>query len=42
VDGEAQMHYYEGTWQTTKEEGVYKMPRSKILKVKNQGDWFYE
>jgi len=43
VDGEAEMHFYEGTWQTTKEDGVYKMLKSKILEVESPGwDWFYE
>ena len=47
------MHFYEGTWQTTKEDGVYnadgvasfayKMLKSKILEVESPGwDWFYE
>lgn len=43
VDGEAEMHYYEGTWQTVQEDGVYKMLKSKIVEVDNPGwDWFYE
>ena len=43
VDGEAEMHYYEGTWQTIKEDGVYKMLKSKIKEVENPAwDWFYE
>ncbi|MBM3209029.1 trypsin-like peptidase domain-containing protein [Candidatus Shapirobacteria bacterium] len=43
VDGEAEMHFYEGTWQTIKEDGVYKMLKSKIIEVENPGwDWFYE
>lgn len=43
VDGEAEMHYYEGTWQTIMEDGVYKMLKSKIKEVENPGwDWFYE
>ncbi|MEX0616611.1 MAG: serine protease [Candidatus Woykebacteria bacterium] len=41
-DGEANYHYYEGTWQTIKEDGVYKMLKSKILEVDNPDwDWFY-
>lgn len=41
VDGEAEIHFYEGTWQTVKEDGVYKMRKSKILEVENPGwDWF--
>lgn len=43
VDGEAEMHYYEGTWKTIKEEGVYKMLKSKIKEVKDpEWEWFYE
>jgi len=43
VDGEAEIHYYEGTWETVKEDGVYKMLKSKILEVENPGWlWFYE
>jgi len=42
-DGEVDYHYYEGTWQTVLEGGVYKMLKSKILEVENPGwDWFYE
>lgn len=41
VDGEAEIHFYEGTWQTVKEDGVYKMRKSKILEVENPDwDWF--
>lgn len=43
VDGEAEIHFYEGAWETIKEDGVYKMLRSKILEVENPSfDWFYE
>lgn len=43
VDGEAELHYYEGTWQTVQEDGVYKMLKSKIVEVDNPGwDWFYD
>lgn len=43
VDGEAEIHFYEGTWQTIKEDGVYKMLKSKILEVDNPSwNWFYE
>ncbi len=43
VDEEAEIHFYEGTWQTIKEDGVYKMLKSKIKEVENPGwDWFYE
>jgi hypothetical protein len=42
-DGEVEYHYYEGTWQTVLEDGVYKMLKSKIIEVENPGwDWFYE
>lgn len=43
VDGEIAVHYYEGTWQTVQEDGVWKMLRSKILEVDNPSwEWFYE
>lgn len=43
VDGEVEYHYYEGTWQTIKEGGVYKMLKSKIKEVDNPDWlWFYE
>lgn len=43
VDGEAEIHFYEGTWQTIKEEGVYKMLKSNIKEVQEPGwEWFYE
>jgi len=43
VDGEVENHSYEGTWQTVKEDGVYKMLKSKILEIENPGwNWFYE
>ena len=43
VNNEAEYHYYEGTWQTIKEDGVYKMLKSKILEVENpDSSWFYE
>lgn len=43
VNGEAEIHFYEGIWQTVKEDNVYKMLKSKILEVENPGwDWFYE
>lgn len=42
-DGEVDYHYYEGTWQTVLEDGVYKMLKSKIIEVENPGwEWFYE
>lgn len=43
VDGEMEVHFYEGTWTTVFEDGVYKMLKSKILEVENPGwEWFYE
>src|SRR3990172_6556456 len=43
VDGEAEVHFYEGTWITVKEDGVFKMVKSKIEEVDNPGwNWFYE
>lgn len=42
-DGEVEYHYYEGTWQTVLEDGVYKMLKSKIKEVEDpEWDWFYE
>jgi hypothetical protein len=43
VDGEVENHFYEGTWKTVKEDGVYKMLQSKIKEVFEPAwDWFYE
>lgn len=43
VDGEAEYHYYEGTWQTVKEDNLFKMHKSKIIEVDSpEWDWFYE
>lgn len=43
VDGEAEYHYYEGTWQTVKEDNLFKMNKSKIIEVENpEWNWFYE
>ena len=42
-DGEVDYHYYEGTWQTVEENGVYKMNKSNIKEVDNPSwEWFYE
>jgi hypothetical protein len=42
-DGELVIHYYEGTWQTVLEDGVYKMDRSKIVEIEEPGlEWFWE
>ena len=43
VYGEVENRYYEGTWQTVEEDGVYKMNRSKIEEVGDPDwQWFYE
>ena len=43
VNGEAEIHFYEGTWETIKEDGVYKMLKAKIIEVENPDYmWFYE
>lgn len=43
VDNEAEFHFYEGTWKTVMEDGVYKMLKSKIMEVENANmDWMYE
>lgn len=40
---EALYHYYEGTWETAEEDGVYKMNRSNIKEVEEPDwDWFLE
>jgi len=42
VDGEVEIHYYEGTWKTVLEDGVYKMLKSKIKEVTEPSwEWFY-
>ena len=42
-NGEAEIHYYEGTWQTVLEGGVYKMLKSNIKEVHNPSwEWFYQ
>ncbi len=43
IDGEAEEHYYEGTWETVLEDGVYKMNKSLIKEVVNPDyPWFYQ
>jgi hypothetical protein len=43
VDTEVETHYYEGTWQTIFENGVYKMLKSKIVEVEDPDYiWFYQ
>lgn len=42
VDDEPEQHYYEGTWKTIKEDGVYKMLQSNIAEVKDPSlDWVF-
>lgn len=42
IDGEVEIHFYEGTWQTVQEDGVYKMLKSKIKEVSDPPwDWYY-
>jgi len=41
VDGEVEYRYYEGTWKTVFEDGVYKMLKSKIVEVAEPDyNWF--
>ncbi len=40
IDGEVEMRFYEGTWQTVKEDGVYKMNKSKIKEIPSP-DWLW-
>lgn len=43
VNNRAEHHFYEGTWQTVLEDGVYKMNRSNIKEVFDPDwSWFYE
>jgi len=43
VNQDAEFHYYQGTWQTTLEDGKYKMRKSNIKEVdKPDMLWFYE
>lgn len=43
VGGGVEDHFYEGTWQTVLEDGVYKMYRSNIKEVfEADWSWFYE
>jgi hypothetical protein len=41
VDGEVDLHYFEGTWQTVFEDGVYKMLSSNIKEVENPEYWWF-
>ena len=40
VNGEREEHFYEGTWETVLEDGVYKMNKSNIKEIYNP-DWFW-
>ena len=43
VDNEMETHYYEGTWETILEDGIYKMLKSNIKEIKDPDNmWFYE
>lgn len=43
VNGEVEYHYFEGTWKTIKEDGVYKILSGHITEVTNPDySWFYE
>ncbi|MBU1200334.1 hypothetical protein KJ953_02225 [Patescibacteria group bacterium] len=43
VNSRVVVHYYQGTWQTVLEDGLYKMNQSKIVEVDDPDwDWFYE
>jgi len=38
-----QMRYYEGTWQTVKEDSIYKILKGDIAEIENPGwDWLYD
>lgn len=40
--GEVQYHFYEGTWDTVEEDGVFKMDEANILEVSEPDfSWFY-
>ena len=43
VGGEAEMHFYEGTWLTVLEDGVFKMFEADIVEVESpEFGWFYD
>lgn len=43
IEGEAKEHFYEGTWATVLEDGIYKMRKSNIKEIENPDYlWFYE
>ena len=42
-NNQALYHYYEGTWQTVEEDGVYKMLKSNIKEIEEPTwEWFYD
>jgi len=41
TDNEVEMHYYEGTWQTVQEDGIYKLAKSNLKEITNPDpSWF--
>ncbi len=43
VNNRVVFHYYQGTWQTVSEDGLYKMNQSKIEEIEAPDySWFYE
>lgn len=43
ANDDLETHYYEGTWATIKEDGVYKMLKSHIVEVSSPDwNWYYE
>ena len=42
VGEEVELHYYEGTWKTVLEDGVYKLSQSNIAEITDPDyGWFY-
>jgi hypothetical protein len=40
--GEVEYYYYQGTWKTVLEDGLYKLKQSNIEEIKNPDiTWFY-
>jgi hypothetical protein len=43
VDEKLYLHYYQGTWETVLEDGIYKMNKSNIEEVFNPDwSWYYD
>ena len=43
IDNKMEMHYYEGTWDTVLEDGVYKMLEANIEEVDEpEYGWFWD